>query len=292
MRASLSCLLLACASVPPPTPSCRDAGCEGCCDSINVCRGGDLPTACGSGGAACASCPAGQFCGGGRCIDLPPGCGPASCAGCCVNDQCRAGRSIAECGAGGATCSACAPGSLCSAGACLVVGQCDLGCGAQCCRGAACAGTPCGFDGGACSTCPAGERCAAGACTAAAGARWRVRIVSAQVEPLRPSGEPWDEFNDPDPKVCANVGDAGSACTLELTDTFSPAWNTLFPASYDFAQLQRVELAVIDADFPGQTLIDELGVLDLRPRWNGTAQRWTLDGASVKQLRIDVEPAP
>ena len=122
--------------------------------------------------------------------------------------------------------------------------------------------------------------------------RWRLRVVSARVEPTRPNGDPWDDKNDPDAKVCANVGDAGKSCTLEQTDTFLPAWNTLFPATFSFDQLEHVELSVIDVDFPGQTVIDELGVVDLRPRWSAQPQQWRLDGASVRALRIDVEPAP
>lgn len=186
----------------------------------------------------------------------------SSCAGCCDDaGTCRAGRAQDECGEGGASCSACPAGKLCSAGACITVTQCDVACAAQCTCAVADAGT-------------------------LAGSRWRLHVLSATIAPTRPSGAPWDEHNDPDPKVCA-----GTQCTLEQTDTFSPAWSTTLPGAYDYADLQSVQLSVIDVDFPGQTVIDELGVLDLRPRTGGT-QQWSIDGASVTKLRVDVVPSP
>lgn len=282
-------------TTPHPPASCRDAGqCTGCCDADDRCRPGDGALSCGSEGRACVECAAHQQCSAGACADVSvPGCGPTTCTGCCDDGGvCRAGRSPQVCGEGGGACASCPAGRLCSAGACVTITQCDVACGAQCCAGASCAGSPCGFDGGACTTCTGGALCLGDGGCGAGGPRWRLRIVSARVEPTRPNGDPWDDKNDPDAKVCANVGDAGQSCTLEQTDTFLPAWNTLFPASYELGQLEQVELSVIDVDFPGQTVIEELGVLDLRPRWSTQPQRWTLDGASVRSLRIDVEPAP
>jgi hypothetical protein len=116
--------------------------------------------------------------------------------------------------------------------------------------------------------------------------------VSAVLAAARPNGEPWDDKNDPDAKVCANVGDAGQVCTLEASETFTPAWNATFAGPYAFEQLGSVEVSVIDSDFPGQTVIDELGSLDLRPRWRDAPQVWTVSGASVSALRLEVEPAP
>ncbi len=117
-------------------------------------------------------------------------------------------------------------------------------------------------------------------------------MVSATLAPTRPNGDPWDDKNDPDAKVCANVGDAGQLCTLEASETFTPVWNATFAGPFAYEQLGSVELSVIDSDFPGQTVVDELGVLDLRPRWSGAPQVWTLSGASVSNLRVEVEPAP
>lgn len=218
------------------------------------------------------------------------GCGAATCSGCCDDGgSCRGGRAALACGESGAACAACGSGTLCSAGACITVTQCDLSCGASC-SGAA--GLPCGADGGTCAPCASGELCAAGACVSASNTRWRLRAVSALVAPTRRNGDPWDDKSDPDPKLCANVGDAGQSCTLEVTDSFAPSWSTLFPPVFDAEQLGHVELSVIDVDYPGETVIEELGVLDLRPRWSGSNQQWTLDGASVSRLRLSVEPAP
>lgn len=116
-------------------------------------------------------------------------------------------------------------------------------------------------------------------------------MLSATVAPLRPNGDPWDDKNDPDPMACVAVGDAGQRCSLETSDTFTPVWG-LALGTYAFEELEHVELSVIDVDFPGQTVIEELGQVDLRPRWSGAPQQWSIGGASVTQLRIDVEPAP
>jgi hypothetical protein len=237
-------------------------------------------------------CSAAERCAAGSCAPAPLGCGPSTCSGCCDDGgTCRGGRSTLACGIDGLGCAACPAGKLCSAGACITVTQCDVDCGTGCCGGDVCGATPCGNDGGACSTCGAGQLCSAGACIATTGTRWKLRVVSAQVAALKPSGEPWDDKSDPDPKVCVTVGDAGQVCTLEMTDTFSPAWNTLFPNVYGDLQLGHVELSVIDVDYPGETVLEEFGVLNVTPRWSGS-QRWQLDGASVSRLRVDLEPAP
>lgn len=48
--------------------SCDPARCEGCCDSLGVCRRGDLDELCGQGGIACGDCgPAGGRCRDGVC---------------------------------------------------------------------------------------------------------------------------------------------------------------------------------------------------------------------------------
>ncbi|MBL8950508.1 MAG: hypothetical protein JNK82_07005 [Myxococcaceae bacterium] len=290
---SLLILVSACTAPPPaPTPPCAET-CAGCCDTQGRCRAGNEELACGSSGHTCAACTVSQQCSANTCVPLPPPTCAESCPGCCDDSGiCRYGRSVSSCGVRGAACAPCAQGQQCSVGVCVTVKQCDVACGAQCCSGASCTGQPCGNDGGACTTCTAGELCANGACGDGAATLWRLRIISGRLAPARPDGEPWDDKNDPDTKVCANVGDAGQVCTLEASETFTPVWSWTFPTPYPLEQLGAVELSVIDSDFPGETVVDELGVQDLRPRWSGATQQWVLDGASVTQLKVELVPVP
>jgi hypothetical protein len=91
---------------------CDAASCpDGCCDSGGHCQTSDTGT-CGTGGAACVACAAGQACSGGKCA-----CDAASCpAGCCNGGACLAyaGQSNALCGTAGAACAGCPGGEVCS----------------------------------------------------------------------------------------------------------------------------------------------------------------------------------
>ena len=49
-------------------PTCTPASCDGCCDSTDKCRVGNLEAACGSAGASCNVCVAGQLCTSAVCV--------------------------------------------------------------------------------------------------------------------------------------------------------------------------------------------------------------------------------
>src|SRR6185295_15594949 len=119
------------ADAPPDVPladamtadaaACNATSCPaGCCDQNRRCVSPPTVAACGTGGALCAPCAAGQACNAqGVCA-----CTPASCpGGCCqANGACLsyAGQSAGACGTGGATCAGCASGQTCGpAGACV-----------------------------------------------------------------------------------------------------------------------------------------------------------------------------
>jgi cysteine-rich repeat protein len=82
------------------SPSCGPGNCAGCC-LIDGCVNGDIPEACGTGGAACTVCGAGQLCSAGTCTDGPV-CGNGTLE---TGEQCDDGNT--------------APGDGCDA-ACLV----------------------------------------------------------------------------------------------------------------------------------------------------------------------------
>jgi hypothetical protein len=113
---------------------------SGCCDG-DACLAGDDPAGCGSGGAGCVECEAGDECRAGVCS----ACDASSCAGCCL----------------GAACVACDPAL---ADTCSEAGECRCGGGPACdassadrCIGGECR---CGDD----AACATGQRCAGSAC--------------------------------------------------------------------------------------------------------------------------------
>lgn len=56
-----------------PTVECTPSNCTGCCSDTGDCLAGDAVDACGGQGAACTSCAANQFCGGGACQQFADG---------------------------------------------------------------------------------------------------------------------------------------------------------------------------------------------------------------------------
>jgi hypothetical protein len=99
---------------------CDFASCPaGCCDANGLCQPGATAAACGGGGAACQTCPAGS-----GCFDCPPGqscpalrscgCTAESCpSGCCdrgYRGTCQPGTLDTACGSAGFECGDCTAG--------------------------------------------------------------------------------------------------------------------------------------------------------------------------------------
>lgn len=104
--------------------ACGPATCAtGCCQG-NQCLPGNLDSACGQGGKACADCTStSQSCNiSTRICEGSTSCGPSTCAsGCCESGQCLSGTADSACGSGGAACQSCGGGTCqnqqCSGGA-------------------------------------------------------------------------------------------------------------------------------------------------------------------------------
>ena len=91
--------------------------CTGCCQ-LGKCLPGTSSTACGGGGATCATCLTGQTCKNGQCVQ---DCGAANCNGCCsFSGMCKSGQSDVECGINGDPCIACFGQKKCTGGLCLL----------------------------------------------------------------------------------------------------------------------------------------------------------------------------
>jgi hypothetical protein len=138
---------------------CNATSCASGCCAGNTCVTGVANDACGTGGAACATCPSpGQVCTAQACVVAP--CGPATCPqGCCSANTCMGGALDTACGAAGAACTNCKTSNdTCKLGACVAPT-----CGASTCAQGCCdssgtcrpgtADTACGKGGKACVDC-------------------------------------------------------------------------------------------------------------------------------------------
>jgi hypothetical protein len=154
--------------------TCGPTNCGGCCGATG-CVAGTSTTACGSGGQACAACPApaeqcvafGGTAGGGVC--LTTACNALNCPGCCDgNGLCQIGVDPTSCGAQGLACRTCAPDQACVNGGCVTPTQCGPSTCVGCCLGNTCVGggavNACGSGGQACRTCTANATCVANVC--------------------------------------------------------------------------------------------------------------------------------
>jgi hypothetical protein len=153
----------------PDDVVCNATTCPtGCCAPDGSCAPGSAPTACGTLGEACQSCPAEGF---GLCDPTRHACGnpvascsAATCGGCCEGNVCFAGTDPNECGQSGESCLHCqSAGLACIGEQCLSTG-CGPGNCAGCCFGEECVAgsdpTACGEGGQVCSNCLArGENC-------------------------------------------------------------------------------------------------------------------------------------
>jgi hypothetical protein len=108
---------------------CTPQSCpNGCCDENGECRSGNTSQVCGTGGQACARCPAGQGCRNGVCA-----CTPQSCPdGCCASDgTCQPGNAFGACGVGGNACAGCNDSQTCQDQQCVNCGNSTCICTGQ-----------------------------------------------------------------------------------------------------------------------------------------------------------------
>jgi len=148
---------------------CSPASCNGCCEaSTGQCRGGNVYTACGTGGAACQRCPTGQTCSNFSCqVFQCPGCTDGT--GMCVS-----GTQSQACGTDGGACVACPGNQTCLNGACVTATTCGPANCNGCCDGTVCVtattALKCGAGGNTCLACPGTQQCVSGTCGTAGGA--------------------------------------------------------------------------------------------------------------------------
>jgi hypothetical protein len=203
--------------------SCPDGCCSNGPGNPGQCRPGTTAQACGTGGEACAQCPAQQQCQNAECI-------PTTCAGQCTQDNdcpdlrncvCNqaqgtccardcAGKRCGSDGCGGACENLCPPNTVCNTdgAACLCTAQsCPNGC---CANGLGNPGTcetgntnqACGRPGAACQTCTGQEQCQSGRC---------VCIPTTCAQQGRTCGTAPDGCGGT--LSCGTCGDATPSCT-------------------------------------------------------------------------------
>ncbi|HUB06896.1 MAG TPA: hypothetical protein VMB50_07845 [Myxococcales bacterium] len=108
--------------------TCRTGSCHGCCDGNNECQPGDVPSACGGNGEACAACASGPC--------LP---GDAGSSACCVKTPAPTCSTVTTPdGCGGSYAAVCQAGETCYGGICCTPSCTDKcpyasdGCGGVC----------------------------------------------------------------------------------------------------------------------------------------------------------------
>ncbi len=157
-----------------PGPPCGPMSCAGCCiqgSCIATFLQDDM--LCGSLGAMCNSCGAGQTCTNGICTGGPV-CNAQTCPqGCCQSGRCvpLAQQSPFTCGFGGQQCQQCPAGGVCQNGVCGATTCTPQSCRNGCCDSGRCITLPnqssiqCGSNGQLCAGCPGGLVCSNGVCT-------------------------------------------------------------------------------------------------------------------------------
>lgn len=151
--------------------TCNGTTCPNGCCSGNLCvpYASQSAATCGTGGAVCGACPAGNACVSGVC-GTGTACDFFSCAGCCTGGTCvgTGSQSATGCGLNGAACAACAAGATCTGGVCTGGTTCNATTCAGCCNGNTCVSATsdasCGHSGSACVSCGPGQACTAGTC--------------------------------------------------------------------------------------------------------------------------------
>jgi len=218
----LECFVGTCA---PPTPSCDDSNCDGCCDG-NQCLLGNTPAACGELGNTCATCTSGMTCNTTSICETAEICGQENCDGCCTGDgQCIAGplQSVFQCGTDGLACNSCSAEAIeCVSGTCVEDQPCLEFCTDGCCTaGGQCIAysdqSPgvCG-ESGTCAACPVNDSCLDGMCTPGTTV-WTITVKSAVLSATDENGNDWDFFGG---------GLADAFVTGALTNDFVIDWDT------------------------------------------------------------------
>lgn len=189
--------------------SCDPSSCTGCCDGT-TCVGGDVTTACGTGGNACVDCGSGQRCVNGACEPLKSNGGTCAQHGECLSGFC----------AGNVCCSSACSGPCETCSAAGSEGRCTPLVEAT--NAAACGDFACDGVNGSCPTrCTTPRQCATGRYCDANGSCVALKAngLSCQSSPECTSGFCADG-------VCCNSACTGSCdrCNLaNLGGTCSPA---------------------------------------------------------------------
>ena len=148
--------------------ACDD--CTGCCQD-GQCVEGTIDIACGTGGMNCITCPTGQRCQLGQCVNAQAiSCGTTGCVD--STGGCQPGFTPQACGTGGGSCQVCGAGQQCRNGICqdpCSFASCPSGC---CDSGGNCitsvSALSCGTNGSSCQSCGSGS-CVAGQCSTGSG---------------------------------------------------------------------------------------------------------------------------
>lgn len=185
--------------------TCNASICPGCCDENAQCFTGLADVACGSAGASCTACSAGQTCQsagtdggtGGRCLS-GTGTGGGSATG---GGTASTGGGSTAGGTGGSSGGGAA--AMCNAQ------NCPNGC---CTANGTCQMTPttakCGKGGAACMACPSRQTCVTGACAPCAGC---VDLATGRCE----AGST-DMLCGKSGDFCANCGVSNGTCTNQI----------------------------------------------------------------------------
>lgn len=98
------------------------------------------------------------------------------------------------------------------------------------------------------SGCSRGFICQSSSCVLDPTGRWVLRITSGVVASRNSSGSNWDaDLSAPDPKVCLTIN-GNRSCTRTIQDSYTPLWNTDFPAATATALQSGVNIEYADAD--------------------------------------------
>jgi Ca2+-dependent lipid-binding protein len=77
---------------------------------------------------------------------------------------------------------------------------------------------------------------------------WVLTVTRGTVSERADNGSSWDGFGGlPDPYVCLTIN-GDRRCTMSVTDTLVPVWNTFFPAATTTALQAGVRYEYYDAD--------------------------------------------